>query len=379
MALGALGAVLDELAAVDPADLADPESVIVLHRCLNQLQAVTTRSTGAFEASGAWQADRSRTAASWVMANCQLPKPAAKAEVALARSLRHLPATEAAWLEGDIGAAHVRTLAAARRPATEEQFARDEEMLVGQAKELPFRHFARAVDYWAQLADAQGEDDKAQAQHDRRRLHLSQSIDGVWFLDGVLDPIAGAVVAEELSRLEDDLFKADWADARGRLGREPTIADLTRNFSQRRADALVEMAVRSKTAPAGGRRPEPLFTVVVGWETFHGRICELANGTIVAPGSLVPWLKVAWIERIVFGGPSRVIDVGVTQRLFKGATRRAVEVRDRECYHPTCDVTGPQCQVDHIVPYNAGGETTQANGRLACGYHNRSRHQPQPP
>jgi 5-methylcytosine-specific restriction endonuclease McrA len=87
----------------------------------------------------------------------------------------------------------------------------------------------------------------------------------------------------------------------------------------------------------------------------------------------------AWIERIVFGGPSRVIDVGVTQRLFTGATRRAVEVRDQECFHPCCDIAAPDCQVDHIVPYEANGPTTQDNGRLACAFHNRDRHKSQPP
>ena len=66
---------------------------------------------------------------------------------------------------------------------------------------------------------------------------------------------------------------------------------------------------------------------------FQGRICELANGTVVAPAALVRWLESAWLERVVFDSPSRVLDVGVAQRLFTGATRRAVEVRDRECFH----------------------------------------------
>jgi hypothetical protein len=157
------------------------------------------------------------------------------------------------------------------------------------------------------------------------------------------------------------------------------VVDLPRTPAQRRADALVEMAIRSATAPADGRRPEPLFTVVVGWETFNGRICQLANGTVVAPGALIPWLKAAWIERIVFGSPSRVIDVGVTRRLFTGATRRALEVRDQECFHPLCDEPSGQCQGDHIVPHAADGPTTQDNGRMACGFHNRDRNQRPPP
>jgi hypothetical protein len=188
------------------------------------------------------------------------------------------------------------------------------------------------------------------------------------------DPISGTIVNNELNRLEQQLFEADWAEARSRLGDRATAADLKRTPAQRRADALVQMAIRSRTAPADGRPPEPLFSVFVGYETFAGRICELANGAVVTPGSVVPWLPQSWIESVVFDGPSRIIDMGVKRRLFTGATRRAVQLRDRQCFHEFCDLPAEDCQIDHIVPYAAGGETTQANGRPACGFHNRDRH-----
>jgi hypothetical protein len=164
------------------------------------------------------------------------------------------------------------------------------------------------------------------------------------------------------------------------VGVDANVAHLGRTAAQRRADALVEMARRAMAAPVDARRPEPLFTVLVGYETFHGRICELADGTVVAPGMLLPWLDGAKVERIVFDGPSRVIDVGVRRRLFEGATRRVIEVRDRECFHPLCDEPVDQCQADHVLPYAEGGATVQDNGRLACGPHNRLRNQqPQGP
>jgi hypothetical protein len=138
------------------------------------------------------------------------------------------------------------------------------------------------------------------------------------------------------------------------------------------------MATRARTAPRDGRRPAPLFTVLVGYETLAGRVCELAGGAAVTPGSLVPWLDAAFVERVVFDTPSRVIDVGAQRRLFDGATRRAVEVRDRgRCYHPDCDDTH-DLQVDHIQPWGAAGPTIQSNGRLACGHHNRARNGPTP-
>ncbi|HET7489778.1 MAG TPA: HNH endonuclease signature motif containing protein [Acidimicrobiales bacterium] len=82
---------------------------------------------------------------------------------------------------------------------------------------------------------------------------------------------------------------------------------------------------------------------------------------------------------MVFGPASRPIDVGMRRRLFAGATRRAVEVRDQGCRHPSCDEPAERCQVDHVLPWAAGGPTTIANGRLACGPHNRPRNRRGPP
>jgi hypothetical protein len=109
----------------------------------------------------------------------------------------------------------------------------------------------------------------------------------------------------------------------------------------------------------------------VGLETFTGRVCETDRGTVVPPDLLRRYLEEADVERIVFDGPSRVIDVGARRRFFTGATRRAVEVRDRRCVHPGCEVPAFLCQVDHVVPVEHGGLTTQDNGRLLCGFHNR--------
>jgi hypothetical protein len=213
----------------------------------------------------------------------------------------------------------------------------------------------------------------AVAQRAGRELHLSPSIDGTWFGRFTLDPIDGTIVAGEIARLERELFDRDWADAKERLGRVPVVGDLARTPAQRRADALVIMATRSATTPPGGRAPAPLFTVFVDVETLTGRICELADGTVVTPGSLVPWLSEAHVRRVVFDGPSRVTDVGATRRLFTGAARAAIQARDRTCYHPTCEEPASRCQIDHIHPWALGGPTTLDNGRLACGFHNRQR------
>ena len=51
-----------------------------------------------------------------------------------------------------------------------------------------------------------------------------------------------------------------------------------------------------------------------------------------------------------------------------------IEVRDGHCQHPSgCDVPAEGCQIDHIIPAEAGGPTSQDNGRCYCRVHNRTR------
>ncbi len=364
---------VDKLIDADPTVFADGEALVGLSRQLERVAAATTRATAAFDASGAWKPDGAHSAAAWLATRCRMPMPTARRRVRLGRALRHLPVTETAWLGGDIGEAQVGLLAKARTSGTAETLARDEELLVSEAMRLRFASFARVVGYWALQADPDGAEDRARAQHEGRRLHLSHGFEGMWFLDGVFDPVNGAIIANELKRIEKEFFDIDWAEAKARVGEGVGVGDLARTPAQRRADALAEMATRSAGATAGARRPEPLFSVFVGYETFAGMLCQLADGTVVSPGSLRPWLDDAWIERVVFDGASRVVDLGVQRRLFAGATRRAVELRDRECFHPYCDRVAADCDIDHVQPWSTGGPTTVDNGRVACGFHNRAR------
>lgn len=359
---------LKALAAEDPDALADDETIVALHRLSAQLEAVKARAAAAWEARHGYSSAH-RTAAAWLTARCHVPKGDAQRTLRLGRACRVLPVAEEAWLAGEIGGHHVGLLVSKRNERTAEKMAVDEQQLVGHAKRLTFRCFTRALRYWELCADEDGADRDAAERYEGRRVHLSQHFEDWWALDADLDPIGGSIVAETLRMIYDELFEADWAEVRARLGEAVTVDDLARTPGQRRHDALVEMAARARTAPKDGRRPAPLFSVFVGYETFAGRLCELADGTVLPPSTLVPWLTDAEIERVVFDGPSRVIDVGVTKRFFTGATRRGVELRDLlRCYVDDCDE--PAEHIDHIQPFASGGLTNQANGRGACRFHN---------
>jgi hypothetical protein len=376
--VAALTASLDQLAASGASSLADAETILRLQRQLTRLDSLATEAMAEFDLWGEWGNDGARTPAAWVSTCTNQPIKDARLRLARGRALRQLPLCAQAFSGGDITAAHIDALRAVRRPRTEEAMARDEGLLVEKAISLPYRQFIQALSYWEQCADPDGTEDHAQAQRDRRDAYLVKSIDGMHLGKMTLDPLSGSIVAAELERIVRELFEADWAEAKERLGYEPTYAHLRRSPAQRRADALVEMAIRSRTAPADGRRPAPLISVFVNYELLHGRICQLSNGTVVTPGSLLPWLEQADIERAVFT-PSGRVEVSATARFFTGATRRAIELRDRECTDRYCDEPLERCQCDHIVPSSQGGPTTQENGRLLCGVHNRLRNGRPPP
>jgi hypothetical protein len=373
MELDRLHEAIDALAAMDAESLADEESVVALHHELSRLEAVTTGATGAFERAGTWALTGARHLAAWLSVRCGLSKAESRRRVRLGRAVESLPVAAQAWHEGEITGSHVAKLASLHNARTAEALERDEKVLVDQAKDLSFADFCRVADYWTYHADQDGAEDAAEMRRCRRDAFLSPSAFRTWLGSMNLDEISGVIVANEWRAREQALFEADRAEFFERTGTEATPGDLLcRTAAQRRADALVEMAKRSAACGSEDRRPRPLFSVLVGYETLCGPICELAQGMAVTPGSLVPWLSEADIERAVFTPPNRV-EVSASARLFTGATRRALEIRDRRCTHPYCDVPAEECQADHVQEWARGGPTTQENGRLLCGYHNRLR------
>ena len=345
------------------------DGVADLYRAEARLAALKARYVAALDARHAYAAVGAQSAAAWIRHRCSVPDGAARHDVVLARSLRRLPETEAKLADGDLAEAHASAIARHHRnPRTTEAVERDEGVLAGEATRLSWPLFRRVLDYWAQRADPDGTDADAEARHARRRVHLSRTFEGGWVLDGLLTPTDGATLDTALRRIEDELFAADRQD--GNV--------LLRSRAQRRADALVELARRANAAPTGARRPAPLVTVLVGYETFAGRICELADGTVLSPRDVTALLDEAVIERAVFDGPSRVTDIS-EQRRFTGALRRAIELRDRTCTHAWCDAPTERCDGDHILPWEANGPTTSDNGRLLCPFHNHLRQRRAPP
>jgi hypothetical protein len=269
----------------------------------------------------------------------------------------------------------VQVLLKVRNPRTAEAFEDSQEHLVDLARLSSFLEFERGCETWLNLADQDGAEQRDADDLAARALHLNHSTGGMWYGSITGDPVSGEILQTTLREIERDLYLADRAEARERLGRNPMVFELGRSPEQRRYDALIEMAIRAKTAPKDGRRPRPLFIVVSGRPAFD-RTVELWSRRVLNPAAAARWLTEANLEPILFDGQGRVLDVGRERRFYRGALRRAIEVRDRSCFHPTCEEAPRWPQIDHEEEASKGGETTQENGRLGCDFHNnrRNRH-----
>ena len=126
---------------------------------------------------------------------------------------------------------------------------------------------------------------------------------------------------------------------------------------------------------SGDDRPMPPTTV---WQTNGAktaaafdpyRRCETIDGLPVPPEVAVRLAFEARIRRVVCDAPSVIVDAGRTRRLFTGAQRDLIKLRDRTCRHPMCRQPFWVCEIDHVIPAGRDGPTDLANGALLCPTH----------
>jgi hypothetical protein len=359
----ALDTAVDGLADVDPVTMTDGQvhrTLVELHRQQARLEAVKLSLAASWQARRTWAADGSKSAKARLARETKSCRATAKRTLQRSTALASMPHTAAALRAGEITVDHVDLLiaAAAKGRWRAVRFAIDEERLVRHCRELPMYEAQRLVRYWINRVDAELGDDGPEPAWRDRELSTGRGIGNEVHVRAILDPIGGGELLAALDRIEHELYVEDQ-----RTGNE-------RTESQRRADALVEMARLAMAAPADARRPRPLISVVLGEWTLR-QLCELSDGTIIQPRALLPYLSAADLEAILFDGAGRGIAVS-RQRSFTGALRRIIEVRDLHCQHPSgCDEPISRCDVNHIVPYCEGGLTSQDDGDLQCAAHNR--------
>ena len=210
-----LRAALDELLAIDPADLPDEELhqlVVDVMRQSHRLAAVRADLIASWEGRGIWSSDGSRSPGHRLARETSTSVTAAKTELRRAMALRSMPATSSALADGALSPQHVDLLAGAAAGNRRSLFEAHEELLVDQCRTLRFADAGRAVAYWMQRADAEATEVEGDRLHEARQASAATTLDGMVDLRALLDPVGGATFLDELVRLMEQLRLRDLAD-----------------------------------------------------------------------------------------------------------------------------------------------------------------------
>lgn len=195
---------------------------------------------GELESRGGWAVEGPESCAGWVAWRCGLAERSAREHVRVARRLRELPLTRAAFGRGVVSYAKVRALT---RVATAES----EEDLLQLGRVLTAAELERTVRCYRRLSTVE-----AREQLENAFLSVFWNPDGSLELHGRLAPEDGALLLRALEARRDLAWKDGGGSAEPRPARQAS-----------RAEALVAVCEASLAYSGQGRSGAERYQVVV--------------------------------------------------------------------------------------------------------------------
>jgi hypothetical protein len=345
--------------AEEPLDIA--AELIFLRGLIDRLELDFARAASRFAAGYDEGLFIDPSPYSWMRGHCHMASGAAVGAVCVGENVDRLERSVSALEEGRIGFAHLRLMASTaeaidRSPTALAPF--DETRLLAQAESISLNRFRTECAHLRHAADREA---FLAAQVEAREwssLRLCTMDGGGLELTGYLDAEGGALVRTALEPL---------AARRGH--------DDDRCLERRSADALVELCTHTLDVGLVPARASQRSHVQVTstLETLLGLVGapagEMEHAGVIA-GSTVQRLACdATITRVLVNAASAIVDVGRSERVVPGATRRALNARDKGCRWSGCDRTASWTAAHHVVHWAHGGATDLKNLVLLCCHH----------
>jgi hypothetical protein len=364
--LGEGGTPLEKLEAAYHEFLAREECQVDNRRLrvvIDGLEGEFSSSARNSQKSGEHLISGSSSAASWISRTCNMSVNSAADRLRVGEQLQSLPKVAAALSSGEIGFQSASLLCHLRDWLGENRDLFDEDEMLGYAREYSVFSLRKLCNVARHVADPDRFFQEAEADFTRRRLHISLMSDGMYAIDGTLDPECGAAAKTALDSLSRRRGEED-----GRSG------------SQRMHDALAELvhhAMDQGTLPRrNGVRPH--VTVTTTLEALKGEVgvppSDLEFGLPISSKTMERIACDCSISRVLLAD-SMVMDVGRATRVTSAPRRRALIVRDKGCRFPGCDRPVNWTNPHHIIFWARGGPNSIANEVLVCFYHHRLVHE----
>ena len=351
--------------------------LIDLRRAIDRLEAEFVRRLHRFDRAHGAVAAGGVSTVSWVRACCGMTVKAAAYRVHLARTLGELPATLDSARAGRASFSNVTMIAHLAEDVGVEEVAPFESILVGAAETLEPGAMRTLTQATRLRLDPDGVLADANHAHERRWFECDQTYGGVFVLRGELDAEGGALLKTAIDALSHGMRRGE-----------------TRSGSQRRADALVDLAALQLRCgdhrDVHGQRPH--LTVTVSAETLRSGVdaapAELGGVGPIHPETarriacdaartLVTVAPPADGAAVTAAGSTREmpLSVGRATRTVPAHLRTALHLRDQGCRFPGCDRPPAWTDGHHVIHWSDGGPTELDNLVSLCRPHHRAVHE----
>ena len=277
--------------------------------------------------------------------------------------LANLPMIARSLSAGEIGYQATAVVCHLSEQVGEKREYIDEADWIGFAQRFSIKDL-RYLTYEARIRwDADGFDRVAAENFELRSLDISETMNGMYRLDGWLDPAGGAALKAAIETLAKQLGRND-----------------QRTPKQRRADSLVELAHHAMDRGAlparNGVRPHvSVHTTIEGLKGEVGAAAShLQNGMPISNKTVQRLACDGTLHRVL-KADSMVIDVGRAKRTAQPAQWRALKARYRTCAAPGCDRSIGWTYAHHIDFWERGGNTNINKMLPLCHHHHRLVHE----
>ena len=246
------------------------------------------------------------------------------------------------------------------------------------------RNLARDLAFRLDPDGAEPADERAAR---KRGVSFGVPHDGLVPLRGNLLPD----VAGQLQRIFDSLLTPKLTGPRfitdAEADAQSTTADAGRRADEHRADersqtqkqhdalaTALTVAARAGELPTIGGSAPTLVISVRAEDLAAGTGFAVIDGTDqpTSIGVARQTLCGGSIQRVLHDDTGRIVQLGVTDRVFNQYQRKAIVLRDGGCVIPGCTVPASWCEIHHDIAHARGGPTHTDNGVLLCWWHHRS-------
>jgi hypothetical protein len=310
-----------------------------------------------------WAIDTEEAVSAEVAAALRISQGLASSRLRYARAMRErLPKTAEVFKAGDIGLRLFQTIVFRTDLITDPDLlaAVDAQLAVAVPRwpSLTQGRLAGRIDKIVATADADAVRRRKQQQNDRE-IWISAGLEGIAEIHGTLLTPDAQALDKRLTALAGTVCAHD-----------------PRTAQQRRADALGALAAGAdrlgcrcgRADCAAGKRPAatPVVIHLIGEQPSADAPGSLVGADGLIPPEMVEELaKSAKLLPLVPPGDAPPERGYVPSR----ALADFVRCRDLTCRWPGCDKPAFDCDLDHTIPYAAGGPTHASNLKCYCRIH----------